>query len=81
MKTKNVWMPILAFVVAIGMAFATTPINEFTTEVWMKVDEEDTGCHVTICTTTPGPPCNQTGLFYDDEKCDNSISNVYARPN
>lgn len=49
MKVKNVILPIVAFVVAVGMAFATTPINEFQTEVWSKPKNQITGCEPTLC--------------------------------
>lgn len=71
----------MAFVIAIGMAFATTPINGFETEVWMKENEEDEGCEVTLCSTIPGPPCNQSGLFYSDKDCEHSVPTVYLRTN
>lgn len=67
MKTKNVIMPLLAFVVAIGMAFATTPINGFETQVWRE--NKANPCHPSTCLIRVGDPCELDFLYYEEDEC------------
>lgn len=72
MKTKNVIMPILAFVVAIGMAFATTPINAFQTEVWRE--NSNTPCQPSDCMIGTTDPCEAAFLYYGDKDCSEPVN-------
>lgn len=79
MKTKNVIMPVLAFVVAIGMAFATTPINGFAPEVWRGTGEND--CHESDCMLDGILECNGATLYFDEPTCTSIPIPAYQKVN
>jgi hypothetical protein len=80
MKRKNLILPFLALAFAVGMAFATTPVWKFDTEVWMK-EHSLSPCTPTICVLNGDDECQTNVLLYSDENCSNQIEEAFIRQN
>jgi len=71
------FLPLIAFIFALGAAFTTKAVNSFQGEVWRKSDA--TPCESTPCVLEPQPEeCSQDEfLYYDNPGCTGTPITAY----